>query len=42
MKNNIIKQDLYNNFILNTQPKVDNLFYNNFKIFKKLEENEND
>ncbi len=42
MKNNIILQDLYKNFIIDTQPKVDNLFYNNFEIFKKLEENEND
>ena len=41
MKNNIIKGDLYKNFILNTQPKVNNLFYDNFEIFKKLEENEN-
>jgi hypothetical protein len=36
MKNNIIKQDLYENFIFET----DNLFYDNFKIFKKLEEEE--
>ncbi|MDF1882621.1 hypothetical protein JHD49_01555 [Sulfurimonas sp. SAG-AH-194-C21] len=42
MKNNIIVQDLYKNFILNTQPKVDNFFYDNFKIFKKLEDNTND
>ena len=42
MKNNIIKEDLYQNFILDTQPKVDNFFYDNFKIFKKLEESEND
>jgi len=42
MKNNIIKQYLYKNFILETQPKVNNLFYDNFKIFKKLEESEND
>jgi len=41
MKNNIIKEDLYSHFILNTQPKVDSLFYDNFHIFKKLEENEN-
>jgi len=42
MKDEIIKQDLYKNFILETQPKVNNLFYDNFKIFKKLEESEND
>jgi hypothetical protein len=41
MKNNIIIEDLYKNFILDTQPKVDNFFYDNFKIFKKLEENKN-
>ena len=42
MKNNIIKEDLYENFILDTKPKVDNFFYDNFKIFKKLEDNKND
>ena len=42
MRNNIIKQDLYENFILNTQEEVDDLFYKNFEIFKKLEEKEND
>lgn len=42
LKNNIINKDLYENFILNTQSEIDNLFYNNFEIFKKLEEEEND
>jgi len=42
MKNNIIKDDLYNNFILDTSKKINYLFYNNFNIFKKLEEQKND
>jgi len=42
MKDNIIKEDLCKNFILNTPEKVGNLFYDNFKSWLKLEENEVD
>lgn len=36
MKNNIIKEDLYGNFILSSKKEINALFYNNFKIFKKI------
>jgi len=39
--NETIKESLYKIFILDTQAKVNNLFYDTFEIFKKLEENEN-
>jgi len=37
LKNEIVKKDLYENFILNIQSQVVDFFYNNFKIFKKLD-----
>jgi len=41
MKDQIIKQNLYDNFILSTHSERENFFYNNFKIFKIIEESEN-
>jgi hypothetical protein len=41
LNNDLIKENLNKYFILDTQPKVNSLFYDNFEIFKKLEENKN-
>jgi len=37
-KNRTIVKDLYDNFMLSTQDERNNFFYNNFKIFKDIEE----